>query len=452
MFDGITKGFSRIVDGIRGKRFITEGDIDNIVRDIRLTLLEADVSLLVVKEFTKSLKENIVGQEIIKKVSPADMIIKLVNDELVKMFGEEKGEIDVSGNSTIVMMAGLQGSGKTTTSAKLANRFKTKFNKKVLLVSLDVYRPAAQEQLAVLANSIKVDSLEIIKEQNPLDICKRALELKNAYDVIIFDTAGRSFVDETMMSELREVKVLINPQETILVVDSLTGQEAINIAGEFDKNINISSIIITRIDGDSRGGAALSMRAVTGKPISYIGTGEKIADLDIFYPKRIVSRILDKGDIVSLVEKAEELVSKEEAEALEKKIKKGNFDLEDLLSQIKMLDRFGGFAKILSFIPGASKIGDMLGGNGIGELGVKIQKKIIQSMTKAERQNPDMLNSSRKFRIARGSGTDIKDVNSLLKKFKSMKKIITSVGSMDKEKLKSIMKNLGDIDGESFSN
>ncbi|MDR0611731.1 MAG: signal recognition particle protein [Planctomycetaceae bacterium] len=450
MLDSITKGFSNVIERIKGRRFISEGDLDNTLRDIRLTLLEADVSLPVVKNFVKSLKETIVGQEIIKKISPADMIIKLVNDELIKIFGDEKGEINLSKSPTVILMIGVQGSGKTTTSAKLASRFKNKFNKKVLLVSLDTYRAAAREQLRTLADSIKVDSLEILQKQSPLEICKKALEIKDKYDIVIFDTAGRLTVDENMMNELKEIKKLTLPNETILVADSLTGQDAVNIAARFDKDIVIDSIILTRIEGDGRGGAAFSMRAVTGKPISYIGTGEKIADLDLFHPERIVSRILDKGDIISLVEKAEELVNKKEAEELGKKIKKGNFDLDDLLKQIKVMRKFGGLAQVLSFIPGASKIKDFMGGKGLDEKSIVAQEAIIQSMTKKERCNPDILNSSRKFRIAKGSGTSIQDVNSLLKKFKTVKNVAASIGNLDREQMKNIAKNFAGADGDIF--
>jgi signal recognition particle subunit SRP54 len=452
MLESITKGFSNVIDRIKGKRFISENDLENTLRDIRLTLLEADVSLSVVKNFVKSLKETIIGQEIIKKVSPADMIVKLVNDELVKIFGDENGEINLSKSPVVILMIGIQGSGKTTTSAKLANRFKTKFDKKVLLVSLDTYRAAAREQLKTLADGIKVDSLEIIKEQTPLEICGEALKIKNNYNVVIFDTAGRLAIDEDMMNELKEIKTLVLPDETILVADSLTGQDAVNIAGEFNNSIVVDSIILTRMDSDGRGGAAFSMRAITDKPISYVGTGEKINDIDLFHPKRIISRILDKGDIISLVEKAEELVNKEDAEELEKKIRKGDFDLDDLLKQMKMMKRFGGLARVFSFIPGASKIKDFLGsGNELDEKNVTAQESIIQSMTKKERRNPNILNSSRKFRIARGSGTSIQEVNSLLKKFKTMKNAVTSIGSLDREQIKSIAKDFIGADGGIFS-
>ena len=451
MFEYITKNFSSIIDKIRGKRFLSEKDIDTTIRDIRIALLEADVSLPVVREFVKNLKENIIGHEVIKNVAPDEMIIKLVNDELIKAFGEENGELELNSTPNILMMVGLQGSGKTTTAGKLAYRFKTKFNKNILLVSLDIYRPAAQEQLKTLAEGINVDCLEIVRDQKPLEICKRALEIKDRYDIVIFDTAGRLFIDQDMMEELTEIKQLINPTEVILVADSLTGQEAVNIASEFDKQVGIDDIILTRIDGDGRGGSALSMREATGKSIRYVGIGEKIDALDLFHPKRIVSKILDKGDIVSFVEKAEEIINKEEAEKLENRIKNGKFDFNDLLNQIKTMKKFGGLGKILSFLPGASKIKEFMDEKGFDDSSIKKQESIIFSMTKKERENPEILNSSRKFRIARGSGTDIKDVNSLLKKFKNMKEMVQVVGNMDKNKMQDIMKSFGDIDNETFN-
>lgn len=451
MFENITRSFNSVIDKLRGKKYISESELNSTMRDIRIALLEADVSLNVVKDFISNIKEKIIGQEVIKSVEPGQMIVKIVNDELINLFGENEEEISLSNNPSILMFVGLQGSGKTTTCAKLANRFKNNnLNKNILLVSLDIYRPAAQEQLKILAEKIGVDCLEIIKDQKPLDICKRALDLKNKYDVIMFDTAGRLFIDTEMMEELKQVKALIEPTETILVADSLTGQEAVNIAKEFNEQISVDSIVLTRIDGDGRGGAALSMRLSTGCPIKYVGIGEKIGDLDLFRPKRIVSRILDMGDIVSLVEKAEEIVDKEEAEKLEQKIRKGKFDFEDLLKQMRMMKKFGGITNILGFLPGATKLKDFLKDKGFEDSAVKKQEAIILSMTKKERRNPEILNSSRKFRIARGSGTTIQDVNSLLKKFKDMKVITEKVGSMDKSQLMSIMKSLGDLNGDVF--
>lgn len=448
MFEGITKSFNSIIDRIRKKKFISEADLDVTMREIRIALLEADVYLPIIKEFVKNVKEKAIGQKVIQNVNVGQMIVKIVNDELINLLGEEAGDINLETKPTIIMMCGLQGSGKTTTSGKLANRFTKKLNKKCLLVSLDIYRPAAQEQLSILAKQIGVDCLEIIKDQKPLEICKRAMEIKDNYDVVIFDTAGRLHIDTNLMQELKDVKAFINPQETILVADSLTGQDAVNIAKEFNEQIKIDSIVLTRIDGDGRGGSALSMKMTTGCPIKYIGLGEKINDFDLFHPKRLASRILDMGDIVSFVEKAEELVEKEEIEELEGKLKKGNFDFDDLLKQLKSLKKFGGIANILSFLPGAGKLKDFLGDKGFDDKEFKKQEAMIQSMTKTERKNPDLLNtSSRKFRIARGSGTDIKQVNSLIKKFYTMQDVVCKIGKMDQSQIKNIMSNFGDING-----
>ncbi len=452
MFDNITKNFNSVLDKIRGKKFLSESDLEIAVREIRLALLEADVSLLVVKDFIKNIKSEFIGQEVIKGVKPGDMVIKIVNDELMKLFGEEVGDLQFNHGPTIVLMVGLQGSGKTTTAAKLANRFKNKFDKKVLLVSLDIYRPAAQEQLETLAKQIGTDNLNIIPEEKPLEICSRAIELNtnNRYDIIIFDTAGRLALDEVMMEELEDVKNFLKPNETIFVADSLTGQDAVNTAKEFNEKIGIDSVVLTRLDGDGRGGSALSIRVVTGCPIRYVGLGEKINDIDVFHSKRIVSRILDKGDIVSLEEKTEEIINQDEMKELEKKLGSGKFDFDDLLKQMKTMKKFGGLANIIGFLPGASRIKDLLTEKGLENATFKKQEAIISSMTKKERQNPDLLNSSRKFRIAAGSGTKIQDVNSLLKKFKEMSDMIQKVGKIDKNQIKSMLDSFGG-NGSDFS-
>lgn len=442
MFDSITKNFNNVFSKIRSKRFLTDTDLETAARDIRLALLEADVSLPIIKDFIKNIKEKFIGQQVIKNIQPGDMVVKIVNDELINIFGDEIGDINLEKNSILILMMGLQGSGKTTTSAKLANRFKNKFNKKVLLVSLDIYRPAAQEQLEVLAEQIGIDSLEIIQGQKPLDICKRALFLKNNYDIIIFDTAGRLSVDKDMMNELHSIKEYIKPTENILVADSLSGQDAVNTAKEFNEKIGINSVILTRIDGDGRGGAAISLRVITGCPIRYVGIGEKITDFDLFHPKRMVSRILDMGDIISLVEKAEEIVNKEDVEKFGKKISTGEFDFNDLLNQIKMMKKFGGLTSILNFLPGATAISNLIKDKGFDDNTIKKQEAIISSMTKKERKHPEILNSSRKLRIASGSGSTIQEINSLLKKFKEMKIMAQKIGKMDKNQMKNIMKSL----------
>lgn len=445
MFEGITKSFNSIIDKIRKKKTISEADLETTMREIRVALLEADVSLPIVKEFIKNVKETAIGQDVIKNVDSGQMIVKIVNDELIRLLGSDLGDINLEKKPTILMMTGLQGSGKTTTAGKLANRFKNKFDKKVLLVSLDIYRPAAQEQLETLGKQIQVDSLPIIKNEKPLQICERALKIINDYAVVIFDTAGRLHIDENLMQELKEIKTLTQPDEIILVADSLTGQDAVLIAKEFNEQIKVDSIILTRIDGDGRGGAALSMKLTTNCPIRYVGVGEKIQDFDLFHPERIASRILDMGDIISFVERAEEVIEKEEIDNLEKKLKDGNFDLNDLLKQLKSLKKLGGIANILSFLPGAGKIKDFLGDKGFDDKEFKLQEAIIQSMTIKERAKPELLNSSRKFRIAKGSGTDIKHVNSLLKKFGTMKAVVQKVGKMDDMQVRDLMKNFGDM-------
>lgn len=445
MFEGITKSFNSIIDKIRKKKTISEADLETTMREIRVALLEADVSLPIIKEFIKNVKETAIGQNVIKNVDSGQMIVKIVNDELIRLLGSDLGDINLEKKPTILMMTGLQGSGKTTTAGKLANRFKNKFDKKVLLVSLDIYRPAAQEQLETLGKQIQVDSLPIIKNEKPLEICERALKIINDYDVVIFDTAGRLHIDENLMQELKEIKTLTKPDEIILVADSLTGQDAVLIAKEFNEQIKVDSIILTRIDGDGRGGAALSMKLTTNCPIRYVGLGEKIQDFDLFHPERIASRILDMGDIISFVERAEEIIEKEEIDILEKKLKDGNFDLNDLLKQLKSLKKLGGIANILSFLPGAGKIKDFLGDKGFDDKEFKLQEAIIQSMTIKERAKPELLNSSRKFRIAKGSGTDIKQVNSLLKKFGTMKAVVQKVGKMDDTQVRELMKNFGDM-------
>lgn len=445
MFDSITKNFNSVLDKIKGKKFLSESDLEITTREVRLALLEADVSLPVVKDFIKNIKNEFIGQEVIKGVKPGEMIIKIINDELIKLFGDEVGDLQFNNKPTIVLMIGLQGSGKTTTAAKLASRFKVRFSKKVLLVSLDIYRPAAQEQLETLAKQIAVDSLDIVVGQTPIEICKRAIELNNSnsYDVIIFDTAGRLAVDEVMMAELVDIKNFLKPDETVFVADSLTGQDAVSTAKEFNERIGINSVALTRLDGDGRGGAALSIRVVTGCPIRYIGLGEKINDIDVFHTKRIVSRILDKGDIVSLVEKTEQIINRNEAEEMGKRLSSGKFDLNDLLKQMKMMGKFGGLANIISFLPGASKIKDILVEKGLENATFKKQEAIINSMTKEERRNPDLLNSSRKFRIASGSGTKVQDINSLLKKFREMSSMVQKIGKMDKSQMKNILDSLG---------
>lgn len=453
MFDSITKNFGGIIDKLRGKRYISEDDFNQALREIRIAMIEADVSLPIIKQFIKNIKDKVVGEEVIKKVSSGQMVVKIINDELLKLLGEGSCEVNLDANKPLfIMIAGLQGTGKTTSAVKLAKRLKDKYSKKVLLVSLDVYRPAAKKQLEVLANNGNVESLSIIENEKPLEIAKRAKEYiqDKDYDVVIFDTAGRLAIDETLMTELEELVEYIVPQEKLLVADSLMGQDAVNVANEFNDRIGITGIILTRIDGGGRAGSALSMKIATGCPIKYMSSGEKLDAFDEFYPERIASKILDMGDIVSFVEKAQEVVDEEEAEKLEKRIKKGEFDLDDFLSQLRNLKKLGGIGSMLSFLPGASKLKDFMQNKGFDDNLLKKQESIIYSMTKLERKKPEILNSSRKFRIARGSGTSIQEVNSLLKKFKEIKRTIEIVGNMDKNQLKGIMNQLGNVKNSDF--
>ena len=454
MFDSITKNFGGVIDKLRGKRYITEDDFNQALREIRIAMIEADVSLPIIKEFIKNIKDKVIGEEVIKKVSSGQMVVKIINDELLNLLGEGSCEIDLESKKPLfIMIAGLQGTGKTTSAVKLAKRLKDKYSKKVLLVSLDVYRPAAKKQLEVLANNGGVESLSIIENEKPLDIAKRAKEYiqDKDYDVVIFDTAGRLAIDEELMVELEELVEYIVPQEKLLVADSLMGQDAVNIAHEFNDRIGVTGIILTRIDGGGRAGAALSMKIATGCPIKYMSSGEKLDAFDEFHPERIASKILDMGDIVSFVEKAQEVVDEEEAEKLEKRIQKGEFDLDDFLSQLRNLKKLGGIGNMLSFLPGASKLKEFMQNKGFDDNLLKKQESIVYSMTKLERKKPEILNSSRKFRIAKGSGTSIQEVNSLLKKFKEIKKTIEIVGSMDKNQLKGIMNQLGNVKNSDFN-
>jgi len=452
MLESLTKNFSGIIDKIKGRKVVSESDLKETLRDIRRALLEADVSLLVAKDFIKKIQEEAIGKEVIKNINPGQMIVKIVNDKLLELLGGDTSEINLEQKPTIILMLGLQGCGKTTTSAKLALRLKNKYQKEVLLVSLDTYRPAAQDQLEILGKKVGIDTLEIIDGQTPTEIAKRAMKEKEAYDVIIFDTAGRLHIDEKLMGELKEIKNIIKSTETLLVADALTGQDAANMAKEFNEKIGISGIILTKVDGDGRGGSALSMRMVSNCPIKFIGVGEKLTALEEFYPDRIASRILDMGDIVSFVEKAQEVVNEEEAKKLEEKLKKGTFDLDDLAKQLKNLKRLGGIGSMLSFLPGAGKLKTFIGQKGFNENEIYKQESIIMSMTPAERSKPEILNSSRKFRIVRGSGTSIQEVNSLLKKFKQMKKMMDMVGSMDKSQIKNMMGQLGSFKDSDFEN
>ncbi len=436
MFENLSQKLSDSFAKLRGKGALTEADIDQAMREVRIALLEADVALPVVKEFTTSLKEKAKGEAVVKSVSPAQMVIKLVQDHLEELLGSEQADLNLAAEPpAVIMMVGLQGSGKTTSTAKLAKRLKEKEKKKILLASLDVYRPAAQQQLATVAEQAGVDSLEIIEGQKPKEITQRALKeaKQSGYDVLMLDTAGRLHIDSELMDELHVVRDLANPIETLLVADSLTGQDAVTIASEFHDKIGISGIILTRIDGDGRGGAALSMRQVTGQPIKFMGTGEKLDAFEPFYPERIASRILDMGDIVSLVEKAAENVDKDEAEAMAKRMQSGQFDFNDMLGQFKQMKKMGGLGGLVNMLPGMGKMKDMMAGAGVDDSMITRQEAIILSMTKRERQFPKLLNGSRRKRIAAGAGVEVQDVNKVIKQFQQMEKMMKKMKKFQKK-------------------
>ncbi|MFK7973475.1 MAG: signal recognition particle protein [Rickettsiaceae bacterium] len=439
MFQTLTQNFTKIFDKIKSRGVLTEEQIDVAMREIRIALLEADVSLSVVKAFIENVKEKAKGQEVIKSVSPAQMVIKIINDEIVNLLAPVGTEGGLNLNNTPpinILIVGLQGSGKTTASAKLALKLKTQ-NKKVLLVSLDTYRPAAQEQLAILAQDIGVDSLPIIKEQNPLEITSRGMKESKiaAYDVVIYDSAGRLHIDDEMIHEVAEIKNIIQPTETLLVIDSMIGQDAVNVASIFDQKLNISGVILSRIDGDSRGGAALSVRYLTGKPIKFLSTGEKPADFEEFDAKRIASRILDMGDIVSFVEQAQTVLDTAEAEKAAARFKKGKFDLNDYVSQIKMIDKLGGIGSMVNMLPGMSKLTNKLNDAKLNDKMLTYQEAIVLSMTKKERRHPNLLNDSRKKRIASGSGTSVQQVNVLLKQFMQISTMMKKASQMNPKSL-----------------
>lgn len=421
MFENLSNRLQAVFSSLKKTGSIDETALETAMRDIRRALLEADVSLDVAKKFISEVKQKAIGQEIIRSISPGQMIIKLVNDELINILGSDTAVINIDGKKPAsIMLVGLQGSGKTTSIAKLANFIKIKFNKNILLVSLDVNRPAAFEQLQTLANNIDIEVLPKVENQTPQNIAKRAIAAAeiNNIEVILFDTAGRTSIDENLMEELKDLENIINPIETLLTLDSMTGQDTINVAKNFSKKINLTGSILTRIDGDARGGAALSLRMTTGCPIKFIGNGEKIDDLEIFHPDRIANRILDMGDVVTLVEKAAENIDQLEAEKMAERLQQGEFDLNDLLSQINQMKKMGGISSMLKFIPGMKSLGDKA--NNVSDDAIKRQEAIILSMTKLERRKPKMINSSRKKRIAQGAGTVVSEVNRILKQHRKM--------------------------------
>ena len=422
MFESLTTRLTGVFDRLKRRGALSEDDVAEAMREIRIALLEADVALPVVKDFVAKVRTRAIGQEVVKSITPGQMVVKIVHDELVAILGAESSELRLDTPPAVVLMAGLQGSGKTTTSAKLARLLHLKQKKRVLLASLDTQRPAAQIQLDVLARQVEVTGLPIVAGQGALDITRRALDTarREGFDVLILDTAGRLSIDEALMAELVQVRDLSRPQETLLVADALTGQDAVNTARIFHERVGLTGIVLTRMDGDARGGAALSMRHVTGQPIKLVGTGEKLEALELFHPERVASRILDMGDVVSLVEKAAELVDKDEAEKLAKKLQKGSFDLSDLRSQLQQMRKMGGMKGILAKLPGISKVQKQLDEAKLDDRMIARQCAIIDSMTPKERRNADLLNASRKKRVAAGSGTTVQDVNRLLKQHRQM--------------------------------
>ncbi len=440
MFDNLQDRLGSIFEGLRKRGALSEKDVSEAMREVRRALLEADVALPVARDFIQKVTERAVGQDVLRSVTPGQQVIKIVHDELVAtLAGDDAGKEPSDDNSGVnldapapvpVMMVGLQGSGKTTSTAKIAIRLRDKAKRKVLMASLDVRRPAAQEQLKVLGEQAGIATLPIIAGQQPVAIARRAIEAGRlgGYDVVMLDTAGRLAVDEALMAEMAEVKAAANPHEIMLVADSLTGQDAVNTADAFNKRVGLTGIVLTRADGDGRGGAALSMRAVTGCPIRLLGTGEKLEDMEVFRAERIAGRILGMGDVVSLVEKAAETIDQEEAEKLAAKMKKGQFDLNDLAEQLKQMGRMGGMAGVLAMMPGVGKMKKQLDASGMDDKVIKRQSAIISSMTPHERRNPKVLNASRKKRVAAGSGTQVQEINRLLKMHRQMADVFKMMG------------------------
>jgi len=438
MFDSLTGRLSEVLGKLTRRGALTEADVDAAMREVRVALLEADVALPVARDFIAKVKEQAVGQDVVKSVTPGQMVIKIVNDALVETLGSEAAELNLSAVPPIpYLMVGLQGSGKTTSTAKIAKRLTERDKKKVLMASLDTRRPAAMEQLKVLGEQAEIATLPIVEGQNAVDIAKRAMQAAKlqGFDVVMLDTAGRMHVDEALMAEVQAVREAVTPVETLLVADSLTGQDAVNVAQQFNERLSLTGIVLTRVDGDGRGGAALSMRAVTGCPIKLIGVGEKLDALEGFHPDRIANRILGMGDVVSLVEKAAETIDQDEAEKLAKKVQKGQFDLNDLLGQLRQIKKMGGLDGLMAMLPGVGQMKKQMSQANIDPALLKRQEAIILSMTVQERANPNVIHASRKRRIAGGSGTSVQEVNRLLKQFKQMSGMMKKVNKLGKKGL-----------------
>ncbi|TAJ40813.1 MAG: signal recognition particle protein [Reyranella sp.] len=456
MFEGLSKRLGDVFDKLRGRGALSEADVDAALREVRTALLEADVALPVVRDFIDSVRPKAVGADVIRSVTPGQMVIKIVNDHLVEMLGGTVADLDLNAiPPVVILMVGLQGSGKTTSSAKIGYRlsqgpqgmaaeFGGSFSvkRRVMMASLDTRRPAAQQQLKVLGEQTGVPTLPIVPLEMPLAITRRALETarREGFDVLILDTAGRLSIDEELMKEVADISALAKPKETLLVADAMTGQDAVNVAKAFNERLAVTGIVLTRVDGDARGGAALSMRAVTGRPVKLIGVGEKFDALEPFHPDRIASRILGMGDIVSLVERAAETIDKEDAEKLAARVRKGQFDMDDLLNQLRQLRKMGGLSGLMGMLPGAMQAKAAMSKAKIDEGQLKRQEAVILSMTPKERRNPDVIHASRKKRIAKGSGVQVQDVNKLLKQHADMLKMMKRVNKLGE---KEFMRGLG---------
>ncbi|CCA92295.1 signal recognition particle protein [Novosphingobium sp. PP1Y] len=451
MFDSLSDRLGGVFDKLRGRGALKEQDVRDAMREVRIALLEADVALPVVRRFVDQVTEKAVGQSVLRSVTPGQQVVKIVNDALVEMLGgDTTPELDLNASPPVViMMVGLQGSGKTTSTAKIAKLLKEKHGKKAMMASLDVNRPAAQEQLKVLGEQVGVATLPIIAGQQPTEIATRAMQSAKlqAIDVLLLDTAGRLHVDQQLMDEMKAVAAISNPRETLLVVDSLTGQDAVNVAQSFSGEVDLTGVVLTRMDGDARGGAALSMRAVTGKPIKFAGTGEKADAIEVFHPSRVANRILGMGDVVSLVEKAAESVKVEEAEALAKRMEQGKFDMNDLRTQLRQMQNMGGLGMLAGMMPGMKKAKAAMQQSGMDDKVLLRMDAIIGSMTPKERANPALLNAKRKIRVANGSGTQVQDVNKLLKMHMEMSKAMKQIKKMGGLKGLAAMFGKGGLDG-----
>jgi signal recognition particle subunit SRP54 len=436
MFESLSNRLNDVFDKLKKRGALSEADVTAALREIRVALLEADVALPVVKDFVEAVRERAVGEEVVRSITPGQMVVKIVNDHLTEMLGGGAVEINLAATPPVaVMMVGLQGSGKTTTTAKLALHLRDRYRKKALMASLDVRRPAAQQQLKVLGDEGNIATLPIVPLETPELIARRAMDTarKEGFDVVLLDTAGRLHIDEELMKEAASIHDITKPVETLFVADAMTGQDAVNAAKAFHDTVHVTGIVLTRIDGDARGGAALSVKAVTGCPIKLLGTGEKMDALEVFHPERIASRILGMGDVVTLVEKAQETIEEEDAEKLAAKIQKGQFDFEDFASQLRQVRKMGGMGGIMGMLPGVGKIKNQMAGANIDDKALARQEAIILSMTPKERRNPKLFNGSRRKRIAAGSGTSVQEVNRLLKQFNEMSKMMKRMNKLGKK-------------------